>query len=335
MMLRLLGAVSLVFFFAACDEDAVPTLPRHSGAPGEVLLVMDQQLYDGSSGDTLARVLEAFYPMLPQAEPQFDLLHFTPAEFSNLVRQHRNIILVEIDGREQNRTPRFTLEKDRWARDQLVFRLGAPDTASFATLIGEQAQKIVELVNQTEQRRLLVRFNKLGNEALANEVKEHTSVSLVLPNETEWALKKKTFSWIKRDRLRYKGNTAHDVNQGIFIYSYPYTADTLLEPASILAIRDSLLKRFVPGPAENSYMTTEYRFPPIHASTTINGNYAVITRGLWRTENYFMGGAFISGTFLNEQTQRVVCVSGFVFAPNFEKREYIRELEAVIYSVDF
>ena len=57
-------------------------------------------------------------------------------------------------------------------------------------------------------------------------------------------------------------------------------------------------------------------------------------RGLWRTENAFMGGPFLSYTVLDEKRNRVVTAEGFVFAPSLDKRNYVRELEAIIQSVE-
>jgi hypothetical protein len=101
----------------------------------------------------------------------------------------------------------------------------------------------------------------------------------------------------------------------------------------IIAVRDSVLKENVPGPKEGTYMTTEYLFEPVSRPLNLNGKYSVLTRGLWKTENYFMGGPFMSLTTTSANDQKVICVSGFVFAPKFDKREYIREIEAMLRSV--
>jgi hypothetical protein len=46
-----------------------------------------------------------------------------------------------------------------------------------------------------------------------------------------------------------------------------------------------------------------------------------------------MGGPFVSLTTTSGDGSEIVCVSGFVFAPKFDKREYIREVEAVLKTV--
>ena len=52
-------------------------------------------------------------------------------------------------------------------------------------------------------------------------------------------------------------------------------------------------------------------------------------------ENGFMGGPFVSLTTLDKKRNRVVTIEGYVFAPKFKKRDYIKEVEAIIYSTKF
>lgn len=91
----------------------------------------------------------------------------------------------------------------------------------------------------------------------------------------------------------------------------------------------------MPGPAEGSYMTTEYYYEPEFKETSIDGKYAVEIRGLYKMNGAFMGGPFVSLTTFDEERGRIVTAEGFVFAPKFEKREYLREVEAVVKSLSF
>ena len=56
-------------------------------------------------------------------------------------------------------------------------------------------------------------------------------------------------------------------------------------------------------------------------------------RGLWTLEGGFMGGPFISYAFIDPETSRAVMVTGFVYAPREEKRELLRQVEALMYTV--
>ena len=47
-------------------------------------------------------------------------------------------------------------------------------------------------------------------------------------------------------------------------------------------------------------------------------------------KNDFMGGPYVHYTFVDEENSRVINLDGFVYAPKFNKREYLRELEALL-----
>ena len=64
------------------------------------------------------------------------------------------------------------------------------------------------------------------------------------------------------------------------------------------------------------------------------------TRGLWQMvgeENgkkiqYGMGGAFLTYAFYDQPSSRLYLIDGMVFAPNFPKREFLRQLEVIAYT---
>ena len=67
---------------------------------------------------------------------------------------------------------------------------------------------------------------------------------------------------------------------------------------------------------------------------TCNGHFVQEVRGLWRMENDMMGGPFVSYTQVDTLTNRVIVTEGFVYAPEKKKRQYIRELEAALQTLD-
>ncbi|MEA2041959.1 MAG: DUF4837 family protein, partial [Bacteroidota bacterium] len=73
----------------------------------------------------------------------------------------------------------------------------------------------------------------------------------------------------------------------------------------------------------------------VFEKTKINGNFAVITRGLWRVEGAFMGGPFVNYAVLDKARNRIVYIDGFVYAGRQEKRRFMREVEAIVSSIRF
>jgi hypothetical protein len=80
-------------------------------------------------------------------------------------------------------------------------------------------------------------------------------------------------------------------------------------------------------------MSTEKRLDQINNVIKHNGNYASEMRGLWRVENDFMGGPYVALSELDASNQRVINAFGFVYAPSKDKRNLLRQVEAMIYSL--
>ncbi len=321
--------LSPLMLFSCDPGEEGRRLPRHSGSPGEVLIVMSENLWMGDPGDSLRTIFEAYVPNLPQAEPRFSLLQFTPPQMSNMLKQHRNIVQINI-GPEVIDNQGVKLTRDKWSNHQLVYIANAADVETFYQQLRSEFEAIAIQIDKTEIERLKANYQRNYNEKITQTISEKFDISIRMPLDCEIAKSEDDFLWIKRERLKYIGNEAHEIIQGFFIYKYPYTSDSAFTQTEILARHDSVLQQYVPGPEPNSYMTTEYRYPPDSKAEMINNQYVFMNRGLWRTENYFMGGPFMSFTTTNKEGGEIITISGFVFAPKFDKREYIREVEAVL-----
>jgi len=107
----------------------------------------------------------------------------------------------------------------------------------------------------------------------------------------------------------------------------------LKEQYSIKPQDDLITGKYIQGARDNSYMQVYEEYSPETQEINLNGSYAMEYRGLWNMANDFMGGPFLHYTFVDEKNNRVVNLDAFVFAPKFNKREYLRELEAILKSV--
>lgn len=57
--------------------------------------------------------------------------------------------------------------------------------------------------------------------------------------------------------------------------------------------------------------------------------------GLWDVEHYFMGGPYVSYTTVNKELGEVITVDCYVYSPKVDKRNMLRELQHMIYLIDF
>jgi hypothetical protein len=103
----------------------------------------------------------------------------------------------------------------------------------------------------------------------------------------------------------------------------------------VIEVRDSISKSNIPGPSEGSYMVTEHRYPFVGTAGSIGDNYTFIVKGLWKTEGDFMGGPFTTYAIYNESRNQVLIIDAFVYSPKLDKKEYVRQLDAIVHALEF
>ncbi|MBX7095841.1 MAG: DUF4837 family protein [Flavobacteriales bacterium] len=324
----------VLILFSSCESGSTYKMAS-SGLSGELIVIMEDNYWNGALGDTARWYLEDVQPGLPQQEYLFNIGQYDHDGFSKIVKGHRNIILFEVGLKYDSSKTEYL--KDIWASDQIVVKITAETPELAAAEFSKESSRIISLFNTTERDRMIARHKSDNSTSISDQLLKKHNLSLVLPGDCRLAEDHGDFIWITRDRIKYVNGEAHDVDEGIFIYSYPYTDDSTFTLSYLIAKRDSMCKAYVPGPSDGSYMGTETDstyYPKLFASS-LNGKYAAEIRGLYKTVNDYYGGPFISLSTFDEKRNRIVTVDCFVFAPKFHKREYLREMEAVCYSLSF
>ena len=131
----------------------------------------------------------------------------------------------------------------------------------------------------------------------------------------------------------WSSNNANTGRMDLIVYTFPYTDPNTFTEEYLVAKRDSVLKANLPGSFPGSYMQTETRAGVEYTPITLNGKYCGVMRGLWRMQGDMMGGPFVSHTRLDEKNHRVVVAEGFVYAPETDKRNFMRRIEAALFTL--
>ena len=93
--------ISLCFFsLASCnDEVANQFSPKPSalGRLNEIEIISDDDIWDGSTGDSIRYYFGSSYPIMPTPEPIFDMRQFSPRDLAQepLRRELRTYVVVE------------------------------------------------------------------------------------------------------------------------------------------------------------------------------------------------------------------------------------------------
>ena len=300
------------------------TLPTVSGSKYEVLVVMNDAEWKAPAGRSLVALLDQDMYGLPQPEAVMRISRCKQIDFTDMLKPSRNILITDIS--DKYTRPKITYTTNRWAQPQTVVRVVAPNDSVFVSTIDKYGENILNYFLDTERDRQ-IEFNKeYVNVTAKAEIEKMFGIQIDITKGINKSIKKKDFYWIT--------NNSASVRQDIVIYSYPYTDKNTFTKDYLLAKRDSVMKANLPGEFEGSYMGTEYKYePPIFKEVWVNDGYCAEIRGLWKMKNGgAMGGPFFSHSRLDEISQRVITIEGFVFAPGAKKRNPMRQLEAVIYS---
>lgn len=334
-MTRFLIACALVLTFSGCEESNELMLPGKVGPAGELLVVVDDALWEGPIGDAIEEVTGRPYDLLPQYEPEYSLSVINRKSFDRFFKPHRNILFVDMDDRIDTQEPSLKMYRDKYASGQLFIEVKGKTPQAIADIITLRGNEMLSALDEEELKRVGDLVRTYPNLPLSNAVMDKFGFTMDFPRDAFLAKETGNFVWINRELTRMKGGNNHDIKQGWFMYTYPYDNDSVFSFDWLVAKRDEMLKAHVPGDIEGSYMQTQMKMIPTYEEKSFKGQFSSQIRGLWTMENDFMGGPFFSMTVYDEPNQRIVTVEGYAYAPYFDKREYIREVEAVVKSLKF
>ncbi|MBU0764629.1 MAG: DUF4837 family protein, partial [Bacteroidetes bacterium] len=302
------------------------TLPNVTGKAGEVVLVIEDNDWNSDVGIKLREVFLEEYPELPQSEPCFDLVNIPVKAFTSIFKTHRNLVLLDISSKHDRASVKA--KQNVYARPQTVVTIAAPDRAAAASLLAEKKVFLQDLIANAERQRIIENYKTYEVRSLREDLEKKHHLSLYFPKGYSPGPDSLQFVWITYE--------TPITSQGVFVYYYEYTDTNIFNLDTLINIRDSVLKNFVPGPLPNTYMQTERENDrPVFTEYYLNGRYIAEIRGLWRVEGDYMGGPFISFSTVDEKRNRVVTVEGYVYAPKYEKRNYLRQVEAILHTLAF
>lgn len=331
-MKRLLTNLALaalaVLTIASCSEEKKrkALLPNISGKAGEVIIVIDKSAWEGSVGITLRDTLAADCPFLPQAEPLYTLVDVAPSGFNNMFKIHRNIIIINI-GNDVTE-PGLVFRQDVWAAPQCVITVNAPDNETAVNLIKENSQLIITTLEQAERDRVIRNARKFEELNIYPAVCEVTGGSPHFPSGYQIKSKTNDFIWVTY--------APQYTQQSILAFKYPVVeGEDMMSRESLMENINAMLEKNVPGMFENTYMTIAPVATPSLKYMRYKGLDFAELRGLWDVHNDYMGGPFVAHAFYSKDGKDVIVLLAFVYAPKYDKRHYLRQIESILYSFEW
>ena len=307
-------AIILFFLITAlsCSDNQQKLLPASSGNINNISVVTNDEIWEGAVGEVIRENFGRPIYGLPQIEPIFSLSHIPSKVFSGFATKSRTILKIDVSENEGV----FNF-KNTYASPQRIIQITANSPDKIIEIINENLNSIYSTIYfneiQEKQRRISKNLNK------TKAIKNSTGVSLKFPSAYRVAKADTNFVWIRRDIETGSVN--------LFLHRQRNQTEQ-----SIIEKRDSISKIYIPGPVENTYMSTDLIYTPNTQQINVGGKQVFETRGLWEIE-----GQFMAGPFLNFQIKLgdddFIMLDGFVYSPGSTKREYIFELEAIMRSL--
>lgn len=349
-MKNIIGLLAIVIFAFSCNMSETAkmkeNLPKARGKRGQILVVIDSTQWKGIVGEATREVFQKTVPGLPRDEPSFNLQHVDPVHFSSILKVQQNIIFItvldsKLPGdrklkkyftgeslkliREDPSIFRFT-KKDDFAKGQEILHLFGETETQLVKNIKENASALRDFFNEIAQKRTYKALYKAKTEKGINKrIGEKFNCTMKIPYGYEIAMDEDDFMWIR--------NYSRNIDKNIFISWMPYTSKDQFSLDSLIAIREKIVRPYILYKPEDSesYMITETKYRDvIRQEINFRDQYAVRLQGLWKLNKYTMGGPFVSYAMVNETSNRLCYIEGFLYSPGDSQREFMRELDVIL-----
>ena len=317
-MKRLFFLTGMLLLIISCSNDYTKILPESSGKTHNILLIMDNNDWKGDLGDVVRKNFAVEFSDLPQSEPLFSLRQASSNLFSGLFKIYRDVIIVK-EGAEKG----IKFYENKYAEPQLLVVIEGKNKDELKKIIEKDAGEIISKFKQFEIKNL----QRVHRKSLRNstDIEEELGIEIEIPDYFALVDHQKNFFWFRRD--------LKNGEQDILLYSVPLKDKKDEKGERVIFYRDSIGKKYIPGPLDSTYMKTEDNISPSQIVTMIDGKKAIETRGLWNMKNDYMGGPYLNYSIIDKKNNRMLVGEGFIYAPAIDKRDYMVQLEAILKTI--
>lgn len=339
------------------ESDSAPRRIKHNalGVMNDIVVVADQDVWDGIVGDSIRHYFEGYFPLTPRPEPIFDLRHFTYDDVisSNAKKELRTYLIVaDLDDPSSDvtklvtedlgseRLSRNTIDKsfttsigrDKWANGQVLIYLFDRGLDDLADAVVTNYNGISSKVNEHDLVQLDQQTYARGrNGGLNRDFKtRYNGIDIEIPTDfktVQDSLAYQGFFWMRKDDKHGAVNMA--------LRMYDYSGPDMITKAAAKD-RFNLFARKISSEAQGSYgVINDVDLPILEYDRSINNHFTREWRGIWEMEQDFMGGPFISYAIINESKQKMLVVDAIFFAPGVKKRGLMQQIDHIVKSIEW
>ncbi|MFY0601028.1 MAG: DUF4837 family protein [Cyclobacteriaceae bacterium] len=311
------------------------------GEADEMVLIIDTTMWNRPVGKEIANVFRSPMIGLPQDEPKFNVHVVDPRALNSTLKTAVNMVFVmSLDNEssmgkamrryfsnnslkliQKDSSIFMTVKRDEFAKGQIVMYLYAQNEAFLKKKILENKSTMLEVFESAVRERTRRQSLSKLERTLMSSVTEDHGYSIKIPYGWDMAKNLKDFVWVRKLEAESESN--------VFIYERPYTDQNVFD--EIGELRDEITETYLRDSEEISlYITRQQQFPLFTERVNFHNHFAVSARGLWKNSDFSGGGPFVSFTLVDEPSQKLYYVEGYVYSPGTKKKKMIREVEAII-----
>jgi len=291
----------LILLLSSCSEGD-KTLPHSTGANSEVIFVVADVLWESQIKDLVSNSFGSSIQGLNQNETAFRVVQVNHSEFKSILKTHKNIVIIAKDVMQSS-------QQNKWAYNQLVSQLNWQENTKETQIYLNKLKVIYEQKELKAIRKSFAKISQKNNEELLNN---NFGIEVIIPKEYKVIYNSDSIFW-----ATFNPPKSEEIKN---ILSFSFTPYSINLQEEVLQKTDSVFAKYLEGEKIGSFVRIEPQYPPYY-----NDN---IYRGLWKLEKGFMGGPFLIKTYFIEN--KVVVNVGLIFAPQSRKRNFIKELEAIL-----
>lgn len=321
-----------------CQQNLKPAM----GKEDEIIVFADSTDW-GDYYDFLSAIFEREI-ITPQPEQLFTL---TRVDFSNFKRyqNRKNILIVTTLNRNNDVTnyvktiidssalnlikegKEFVIKKkDVWAKNQVLVILVSNSIEELRIKAFKDKDNLLYFFQSASDERVM--------KNLYNPTFEKKDLEAKYLKEYGWKIyiqadffeainnKENKFVWLRR-------SPNSDMERWIFVHWIDSIDSKWLDKDSVIAIRNRITQKFLRTTDDKAFVEVAKEYLN-QSEVNFNGRYAIFTQGLWRMNDYSMGGPFVNYMFLDQKNNRLYMIDGSVFSPRYEKKSLIQQVDVTL-----
>lgn len=348
---HLLGPLLLSLLILSCGGDY---RKEAQGQFGTAVIVMDSTQWDSETANAIRSTYGGNIESILGFESRFDLTFkdFSSNEELEQVKFNKNLIIASPIDAETNvgefvrallsdeveervragEAYAFPLE-DRWYRNQWAIILTSSSDSALASKIRRGEQNIVHSLVQKEIQRWSAEVYEKG-EQYDLEDSLWTNHGWMIRIQHDYRMHLDTTYTAENGKINHFLTMQRMLPSNDRRFWAWWQNDVpnidFMDEEWINAKRDSILKKWLRGSRESSYVTTEYRVPVETRSFELNGDIAYESLAWWRMTEDAMGGPLVSLTVYDDESRRLFMLGYVQFAPKYQKRRFVRQFRGML-----